>query len=297
MTAARRDSAETIGEALAAATATLREAGVAEARANAELLLGHLLQTDRGGLIVRRRDRLDSGVATRYAGWIRRRASREPLQHVTGVQEFFGLEIKTDGRALVPRPETEGLVEAARGLDLDRGARVADVGTGTGCIAVALAVARGDLVIDALDCSAEALDLARENASRHGVDSRIRFTRCDLAEPPATWRGAMHLVVSNPPYVSEPEWEGLEPEVRDHDPRIALVAGPTGLEVYAALAPVSFDLLRPGGNLVLEVGDDQARRVGEIVERSGFELAEVRRDLRGVDRVLVARKPLPGGRG
>jgi release factor glutamine methyltransferase len=288
-------SPDTIGDALAEATASLRRAGVAEAHANAELLLAHLLDTDRGGLFVRRREKLEPAVATRYAGWVRRRAAREPLQHVTGTQEFYGLALGTDRRALVPRPETEGVVEAALGCDPPRGARVADLGTGTGCIAVALATARPDLVIDAVDLSAEALELARENAARHGVASSVHFEQGDFATPPAAWNGVMDLVVSNPPYVSEREWETLEPEVRDHDPRVALVAGPTGLEAYSALVPSSFVLLRPGGRLVLELGDRQAGGVRAIVEGAGFDAVEVRPDLRGIDRVLVATKPPSGG--
>jgi release factor glutamine methyltransferase len=287
----RSASPDTVGDALAVATSKLRRAGVDEARANAELLLAHLLDTDRGGLFIRRRDRLDAAIAVRYSDWVRRRASREPLQHVIGEQEFCGLALKADRRALVPRPETEGLVEAALRLDLPHGARVADLGTGSGCIAIALAVERGDLAIDALDHSSDALELARENAALHGVVQCVFFTQCDLATPPAEWREVMHLVVSNPPYVSEPDWKTLEPEVRDHDPRNALVAGPTGLEAYAALAPTSFGLLRPGGHLVLELGDAQAGDVREVVTRAGFEVIEVRPDLRGIDRVLVAVRP------
>jgi release factor glutamine methyltransferase len=292
---APRSSAGTIGEALATAAATLREAGVDEPRANAELLLAQLLRTDRGALVALRRDPLDPAAAERYAAWVRRRATREPLQHVTGVQEFYGLEIRTDHRALVPRPETEHLVETALGLGLDEGARVVDAGTGTGCIAVALAVARPDLVVEALDVSADALDLARENATLYGVERRIRFTLGDLRRPPSDWRGAIDLVVSNPPYVSEAEWRTLEPEVRDHDPRDALVAGPTGLETYAVLVPAAFDLLRPGGHLVIELGYGQAGRVRETVARCGFDAVEVRKDLRRVDRVLVACRPRTGG--
>ena len=176
-------SSETVGDLLAYATASLAGAGVDAARANAELLLAYLLDTDRGGLFVRRGERVDAALAERYADWIRRRATREPLQHVTGQQEFYGLAMATDRRALVPRPETEGLVEAVLKLDPPRGARVADLGTGGGCIAVALAVERPDLTIDALDVSADALELACENAARHGVDQRVRFTR---AEPAST---------------------------------------------------------------------------------------------------------------
>ena len=173
-------SSETIGDALRAGTARLERAGVGAARHDAELLLAHLLGTDRGGLFLRRGDTLDGRIAQRYSGWIRRRAGREPLQHVTQVQEFYGLSLLTDRRALVPRPETEGLVEAALGLAPASGARVVDLGTGSGCIVVALAVVRPDLRIHALDRSPTALALARENAARHEVEARIEFVEGDL---------------------------------------------------------------------------------------------------------------------
>jgi release factor glutamine methyltransferase len=284
-------SSGTVGEMLASGTASLEGAGGEEQRANDELLLAYLLDTDRGGLFVRRGERIGATLAERYAEWIRRRSNREPLQHVTGEQEFYGLALASDRRALVARPETEGIVEAVLKLVPPRGARVADLGTGGGCIAVALAVQRPDLAIEALDISADALALARENAVRHGVESRIRFTRADFTDPPEAWRGVMDLVVSNPPYARDDEWDSLEPEVRDQDPRSAIVAGPTGLEAYGALAPVSFGLLCAGGRLVLELGMGQAPAVSEIASDAGLEVIDVRPDFCGIERVLVARKP------
>jgi len=281
---------KTVGGLLAGATDTFERAAVPEPRANAELLLAQLLDTDRGWLFVHREAILEGDAAERYESWVRRRATREPLQHVTGVQEFYGLSLKADPRALVPRPETEGLVEAVLSLDLPIGSRVADLGAGGGCISVALAVQRGDLEIDALERSRGALDLARENAELHGVTARIRFTEGDLGDPPAAWRGALHCVVSNPPYGRESEWPLLEPEVRDHDPREAFVAGPTGLEAYTALGRPAYDLLRPSGHLVLELGFGQAAEVSAVVTGAGFEVREIRPDLNGIERVLVARK-------
>ena len=289
-------SSETIGDALSSGTARLERAGVAAAGHDAELLLAQLLGTDRGGLFLRRGDTLDGGIAKRYSGWIRRRAGREPLQHVTEVQEFYGLSLLADRRALVPRPETEGLVRAALDLAPASGARVVDLGTGGGCIVVALAVERPDLRIHALDRSPAALALAQENAVRHAVEARIDFVQGDLACPPQAWRGSVDLVVSNPPYVSEAEWRTLEPEVREHDPREALVAGPDGLESYRALAPVAFALLRPAGHLVLELGAGQAESVRAIVAAEGFDTLEVRPDLRGIPRVLLALRPPSGSR-
>jgi release factor glutamine methyltransferase len=281
---------KTVGDLLAGATEVLERSAVPEARANAELLLAQLLDTDRGWLFVHRAEILDEAAARRYESWVRRRASREPLKHVTGVQEFHGLSLRADRRALIPRPETEGLVDATLSLDLPVGARVADLGAGGGCISVALAVRRGDLEIDALERSGAALDLARENAELHGVTARIRFTEGDLGDPPAAWRGRMHCVVSNPPYGSESEWPLLQPEVRDHDPREAFVAGPTGLEAYQALARPVYALLRPSAHLVLELGFGQAADVSAIVTGAGFEVREIRPDFNGIERVLLAQK-------
>jgi release factor glutamine methyltransferase len=260
-------------------------------RPEAELLLARLLDTDRGGLIVRREERLAEAIEQRFQAWIERRAGREPAQHITGTQEFYGLDFRVDERVLIPRPETEGIIDAVLALDLPRGAAVVDLGTGSGCIAVTLAVQRPDLAIHALDASEKALDVARANAADHGVADRVEFVLGDLADPPAGWRGQMSLVVSNPPYVSESELEGLQSEVRDHDPRVALVSGPTGLEAYEALIPASYELLSPSGHLILELGFEQADSVRERVEARGFRIVEIRPDMQQFPRILVARRP------
>jgi len=278
-----------IADTLDAAAARLARAGVDPARFEAEFLLARLLGTDRGGLFLRRGDALDPEVAERFAGWLVRREGREPLQHITGRQEFHGLEFLCDRRALVPRPETEGLCDAAFELLPPGAARVADLGSGSGCIAVTLAVKRPDLRLHALDRSPAAIELGRENARRHAVSERIEWVVGDMTSPPSSWSASMDAVVSNPPYVTEAEWGRLEPEVRDHDPREALVAGPSGLEVYEALVAPAAALLRPGGALILELGCGQAASVRSIVGAAPFETIEVRPDLRGIPRVLVAR--------
>jgi release factor glutamine methyltransferase len=280
----------TIDQQLSAAASRLRLAGVPESRLNAELLMADLLRTDRGGLLVRRREALDRATADRFEERLRRREAREPLQHIIGSQEFHGLPFRVDRRVLVPRPETEGLVDVALDLDLPRRARVADLGTGSGCLAVTLAVKRRDLRLFALERSEAALAVAHSNARRHGVEDRIEFREGDLAAPPGAWRGRMDLVLSNPPYVAEKEWHGLEPEVRDHDPREALVAGPSGLESYRSLLPSAFGLLRPEGALAIEVGYGQAERVRAIARRAGFRGVELCPDYRGIPRVLVAER-------
>lgn len=285
------DPRQTIARALGDGRRRLEQASVPDAGHDAELLLAQLLELDRGAMLVRREERIDPALAERYADWIERRAGREPLQHILGTQEFHGLEFEVDGRVLIPRQETEGLVDAVLDLDLPRGARVADFGTGSGCIIVALGVRRADFELLALDCSADALQVARRNAERHGVAGRIELVRGDLAQPPAAWRGTLDALVSNPPYVPEGDWQGLQREVRDHDPRAALVGGPEGLEAYAALAPVALEWLAPGGWVALELGFGLATKVRALVEGAGFGAIAVLPDLRGIPRVLVGQKP------
>lgn len=278
-----------VAELLDAAERRLASAGVPDPRLDAEWMLADVLATDRGALLFRRREVPDGTAAARFEGVVTRRQEREPLQHILGSQEFRGLTIEVDGRALIPRPETEGVVQAVLDLGVPSGAEVADLGTGTGCIAIALAVERPDLLVRALDASLAALEVAGRNVRRHGLAGRIDLVHGDLACPPEEWRGMLHAVVSNPPYVPAADWSTLEPEVRDHDPRSALVPGPTGLEAYRALAPAAKRLLRPGGALVLELGYGQAGAVSGIVADAGFERIAVAADLRGVQRVLSAR--------
>ena len=278
----------TIGEALDVAAERLARAAVPEPRREAEYVMGHLLGRDRGGVVARRPDPLEDAIAERFEELVERRERREPLQYLTGEQEFMGLSFRVDSRVLVPRPETVGVVTATLGLGLPKGARIADLGTGSGCIAIALAAARADLCLFALDVSQDALDVAESNAARHGVGGRIVFALADLAAPPETWAGTMDAVVSNPPYVAEDEWVSLSPEVRDFEPRVALVPGPTGLEAYRHAAASAARLLRPGGRLVVELGFKREAGAREAVALAGLQGAEPLPDLRGIPRVLIA---------
>lgn len=277
-----------MGAALDAATQDLRRCGVPDPRREAEAILGCVLGTDRGGVVASRPDPLDPQAAARFQALLARRARREPFQYLTGEQEFRGLLFRVDRRVLVPRPETEDLVGAVLRALPPRAARIADLGTGSGCIVVSLCHARPDVAAFALERSADALEVARENALRHGVEGRIEFRHGDLAEPPREWLGTMDVVVSNPPYVGEAEWAALAPEVRVHEPKDALVPGPTGLEAYRSLAPAAWRLLRPGGLVYLELGYRSEAGAREAVETAGFSEVAVFPDLRGIPRILRA---------
>jgi len=275
----------TVGQALDAARTRLLESGVETS--DADYLLCTALSLDRGRLLTRRGEVLPAEAAARFDGWIDRRACREPAQYITACQEFHGLSFRVDSRALVPRPETEGLVDAALSFDLEPGASVADFGTGSGCVAIAIAVRRPDLRVFGLDRSPDALALAAENVERHRVGDRVALRAGSFADPPPEWRGRLDAIVSNPPYVREDDWERLEPEITRYEPVDALVSGPTGYEAYEALAPVASDWLAPGGRLALEFGYGQAREVRRIVASAGFDAIEVQRDLRGIERILT----------
>ena len=265
-------------EALDSAVVALSAAGVDTPRLDAEVLLAHALGVDRAALVMDR-DRAVEGAAVRvFQTAVRRRAfDREPVAYITGVKGFRHLELLVDPRVLVPRPETETLVEAA--LDaLPRGARVVDVGTGSGAIALALKDERPDLEVTGTDVSEDALAVARANGERLGLE--VAFARADLL----AGVGEFDAVVSNPPYVED--GAQLAPEIVRHEPSLALRAGPEGLDVLRLLVPAAAALA--AGVLAVEVGAGQAVAVEELARAAGFARSERRRDLAGVERVVVA---------
>ena len=223
---------------------------------------------------------------------VEQRAGRRPLQHLTGTQAFWRHDFLVSPAALIPRPETELLVEAA--LDAMRGLAtpvVVDAGTGSGCIALSLAAERPDADVHAVDVSPAALAVARENARRLGLEGRVAWHEGDLLAPVSHLRGAVDLVVSNPPYVHPAELPLLAPEVRDHEPRAALLAPDPPYGVYDRLARQSRDLLRPGGHLLVEVGDGMSDGVAERLRAAGLQPAAARPDLAGVPRIVASRRP------
>jgi release factor glutamine methyltransferase len=267
-----------VREALDSAVVALGAAGVDTPRLDAEVLLAHALGVDRLSLLADREARVEGGAVRTFQDAVRRRSvGREPVAYISGVKGFRHLELRVDPRVLIPRPETETLVEAALEA-LPRGARVVDVGTGSGAVALALKDERPDLDVIATDVSEEALAVARANARRLGLD--VAFAQGDLLQGV----GEVDAVVSNPPYVED--GAQLAPEIVTHEPALALRAGPEGLDVLRRLMP---DAAAHGaGVLVVEHGAGQADAVEDMTRASGFGRSARRADLAGVDRVVLA---------
>jgi release factor glutamine methyltransferase len=317
----------------------LLEASTHIARRDAETLLAHTLHHDRAWLLAHAEDELSPKDLEFFRSLTARRAKQEPLQHITGTQEFFGLNLRVTPDVLIPRPETEHLVEAVLNWahaqsDIQpqladavasRRLRIVDVGTGSGAIAIALASALDRASITAIDISPAALAVAYANALQHHLTRRIRFLHGDLlipllshrtpkdplytsdplnsfvfgadpfdptlatADPLAFITSALDVVVSNPPYVALSEASTLAPEVRDHEPSVALYAGPDGLEIYRRLIPQAFDLLRSGGLLALEIGFGQRQALTELL--ANWQDVRFLNDYASVPRVVLAIRP------
>ena len=265
----------------------LRRAGVPEPRREALTLAAWAADASTAAVLAHPERELRPREEARLRQAVRRRVRREPLAYITGRVEFFGLELEVDRRVIVPRPETEHVVEhalaAARGID---DPVIADVGAGSGCIAVALAHSLQRAAIYATDASADALEVAAANVRRHHLEARVRLLEGDLLAPlPAP----VHVIASNPPYVATGEFAGLMPEVRDFEPRGALDGGADGLSVIRRLIEASPARLLAGGALVMEIGAGQGEAVLALA-RERFGRARIERDLAGHDRVLVAER-------
>jgi release factor glutamine methyltransferase len=273
--------------ALRQATERLQAGSRGNARLDAETLLMYALGRERAYLYTHPELELSCSDVSRYSQMLDRRLGGEPLQYITGHQQFFGLDLEVNPSVLIPRPETEHLVEAA--LDLLRAkpeSRLIDVGTGSGCIALALANELPLITIEAVDISPEALAVARANAQHLGLN-QIRFAVSDLLEKFLPNGAQFDLVVSNPPYVGESEADKLQVEVREHEPHCALFGGEQGLDIYRRLIPQAKHVLKPGGWLGMEIGFSQQSAIVELL-RDWNEIRSIS-DLRGIPRVIVAR--------
>lgn len=276
-----------IGELLHDAVSGLRAASGDDARLEADVLLAHVLRTDRAHLLARLDDAVGDDARATFDALLARRVAHEPLAYIVGHREFYGIEFLCGPGVLIPRPETEMLVEMA--LDEVRGRiamRIGDVGTGSGAIAVAIAADAPAVRVTAIDASQAALAMARRNVERAGVETRVDLRAGDLLGG----QGVFDVIVANLPYVSATEWGLLQPEIREYEPREALVAGPAGTEAIARLLEAAPAHLAPGAILAVEMGATQGPYLLAVARQCFREgQACVKKDLAGLDRVLVVR--------
>jgi release factor glutamine methyltransferase len=270
---------------------------VAEERRTAGVLLCHVLTIERTHLLTRSEECVSDDDYESFLRLVARRSTGEPLQYITGHQEFYGRDFNVTPDVLIPRPETEFLVE--RVIKLANNPRsttsplIVDIGTGSGCVAITLAVQLPRARLIASDISAAALDIARANAARHNVAARIEFMQGDALSPLARLElnHAVDFIASNPPYVSERGSELIQREVREWEPHRALFGGVDGLDFYRRLLADSVQYLRPGGYLVLEIGYDQLASISDLIAGSSWELVDVIRDLQNIPRTLSLKQP------
>ena len=272
------------------AAGRLRNVGLDTPQREARHLMSLASGLTTSELILRGHQVVPEYLSDVFGGMVARREAREPFQHIAGSASFFGLEFISDARALVPRPDSEVVVEAALRLLPDRpGLSIADLGTGSGCLLVAMLSSRPDVTGVGIEADADAASLAAENIARHGLEARASV----LASTWKDWQGwqGVDLVISNPPYICTDVIPTLEPEVRVHDPGVALDGGKDGLDAYREIARLARTLLKPGTPLVLEIGFDQKRAVREILSAAGLVGVSGGRDLGGNDRVVWANQP------
>ena len=274
----------------------LREASGRIVRRDAEMLLARALDRDRTWLMTHPEAAVSESQAAAFGEDVRRREAGEPLQYILGEQEFYGLSFRVTPDVLIPRPETEHLVEAvllwATRFHDERMLHIADVGTGSGAIAVALATHLAGARFVATDISEAALEMARQNARAHGCENRIEFVHADLLEGVGfdeEGKPQLDAIASNPPYVPTGEREGMQREVVEHEPHTALFAGEDGLSVYRRLIPAAHAVLRPGGLIALEIGHGQRDAVAGLL--AGWKNVRFVDDLQGIPRVALADKP------
>jgi release factor glutamine methyltransferase len=281
----------TIGRVLAWATKDFRERGFESPRLEAEVLLAHVLQTDRVRLILDAERPLQTAELGGYREAIKRRRAGEPVAYVIGAREFYGLEIRVDSRVLIPRPDTEVLVEVALEATHARhlGGRALDLCTGSGCVAIAFAKHRPTWQVTGTDLSADAVDVARANALRLGTVWGVRFAQGNLFEAVGADE-RFELITANPPYIPAGDIPGLQADIREFEPHLALDGGADGLRLLPAIAQGAFERLTAGGTLAVEIGAGQSDEVAALFERTGFADVRRHRDLGGHERVVSGKR-------
>jgi len=297
-TAIAQEKSFSIRGALLWGAQVLSDAGIKNQRLDAEVLLRHVLKMEKEQLYVNGDAPIGARQEAEFRALLSRRSQREPVSYITGQKEFWSLDFFVTPAVLIPRPETELLVEVAlqyiERLRSGSSVKVLDLGTGSGAIAVSLAKDHGATEIVAVDISPVALDLARVNAMRHGVADRIRFLPGDLFAPVKASLEAFDLIVSNPPYIRTGELSMLAPEIREWEPTIALDGGVDGADTYRRIIGEGHRYLTPGGSIVLEIGADMGRDVADLFSRSScFGPPAVCQDYAGKDRLIAATKWLP----
>jgi len=297
-TAIAQENPLSICNALLWGAQVLRHAGIDNHRLDAEVLLRHVLNMEKEQLYVNGDAPISAGQEAEFRGLLLRRSRREPVAYITGHKEFWSLDFFVSPAVLIPRSETELLVEVAlqyvRRLASESPVKVLDVGAGSGAISVCLAKEQAASQISAVDISPVALDVARLNARRHGVADRIRFLAGDLFAPVKPLPETFDLIVSNPPYIRSGELPMLAPEIREWEPTVALDGGPDGLDTYRRIIEEGHSYLTTGGSIVIEIGADMASAVADLFSRSGcYGPASVYQDYAGKDRVIAAMELLP----
>jgi len=282
----------TIGKVLEWATSDFRARGLPNPRLDADVLLAFALGETRVKLVIDRDRPLDAEDLARFRELVKRRRSHEPVAYLVGAREFYGRSFRVDSRVLVPRPDTEALVDAslARTAHVSMSLRALDLCTGSGCVGITLARERPTSRVHATDTSEPALALARENALRLGAYN-VSFALADLFAALDPVRSRFDLVVANPPYIPSAEIEGLAPDVRDHEPRAAIDGGHDGFDLIRKIVEDAPRFLRPDGTLALEVGAGQARETARLLSTRGFGAVAATRDYAGIERVVAGRWP------
>ena len=281
----------TYDQLMADGTARLQDAGIVNARLESRWLLAHVSRCQHSELISRGPDKVAEQTISAFQERISRRVNREPIQHILGTTEFYGLEFLSDARALIPRPDSEVVVETAlERISRERPVFIADLGTGSGCLLAALLANRPMAKGEGIEASDAAAALARENLMRLGFTDRSDVH-------PGSWASwqkwaEADLIISNPPYIASAEIEGLMPEVREHDPMSALDGGPDGLDAYREITEFAARGMKPGAWLVFEIGFDQKQTVTALLKDAGFAEITCRKDLGGNDRAIAARRPI-----